>query len=113
VAVALTGVGGRFLGDHEVDLDPSTAEFEAFSDLHGYLRRFAAPDRRAASEAELVDRVGRWTGETVLGPIGAALVSEAPVTGRLRLPPEAKVLGYRPWELGWVNADDLDVAAPP
>lgn len=102
----LTGPGGRFLGDFEADLTPS-AEFEAFTDLHGYLRAFAAPDRRAASEAELVDRVGRWIGEVVLGPVGQALAAQAPVTVRLRLPAEARVLGYRPWELGWVNGRPL------
>ncbi|MGH8897547.1 MAG: hypothetical protein ACRDZ4_11095, partial [Egibacteraceae bacterium] len=47
----LTGAGGRFFGDHEVRLDPGAAELEAFADLSGYLRAFAAPgDRRAASE---------------------------------------------------------------
>ncbi|MGH8902231.1 MAG: CHAT domain-containing protein [Egibacteraceae bacterium] len=100
----LTGPGGRFLADHEVDLDPTAAEFEAFTDLHAYLGRFAAPgDRRAASETELVDRIGAWIGETVLGPVGAVLAAEAPVTVRLRLPVDAKVLGYRSWELGWAN----------
>ncbi|MGH8904286.1 MAG: CHAT domain-containing protein, partial [Egibacteraceae bacterium] len=104
----LTGPGGRLLADHEVDLDPAAAELEAFADLYGYLGRFAAPgDRRQASEAELVDRVGAWVGEWVLGPVGAALAGEAPVTVRLKLPAQARVLGYRPWELGWANGRPL------
>ncbi|MGH8903906.1 MAG: CHAT domain-containing protein, partial [Egibacteraceae bacterium] len=104
----LTGPGGRFLADHEIDLDPAAAELEAFADLYSYLRAYAAPgDRRAASETELVDRVGAWIGEVVLGPIGVAVAAEAPVTVRLRLPVEARVLGYQPWELGWANGRPL------
>lgn len=51
-------------------LDQRAAEYEAFTDLDEHLRRYAAPDRRRASEAEIVERVGRWIGETVLGPVG-------------------------------------------
>ncbi|MGH8929790.1 MAG: hypothetical protein ACRDZO_03910 [Egibacteraceae bacterium] len=88
----LTGPGGRFLADHEVRLDQAVSEYDAFNDLYGYLRRYAVPGRRVASEAELVDRVGRWVGEAVLDPIGWALVAETPVTVRLKLPTEAAVL---------------------
>jgi hypothetical protein len=52
--------GGRFLADHQVDLDQTAAEYEALTDLDGYLRWNAAPDRRLESEAELVAKVGGW-----------------------------------------------------
>ncbi len=103
----LTEFGGRFLADHEVRLNSQAPEYEAFTDLHLYLRWHAAPDRRLTSEAELVARVGRWIGEQVLGPVASAIVARNPVTVRLALPPEAAVLGYRPLELAHVNGRPL------
>lgn len=105
----LTGPGGQFLADHQVSLDTTATEYEAFIDLHGYLRRYAAPDRRAASEAKIVGRVGRWIGEAVLGPVGPAIVAEAPVTVRVTLPAEAEALAYRPLELAYVDGKPLAV----
>src|SRR6266511_5702354 len=95
--------GGRFLADHQVDLDPATAQYEAFTDLDGYLRWNAAPDRRLQSEAELIAQVGGWIGERVLGPVGPAILKRRPSTVRLVLPPEAAVLAYRPLELAHVG----------
>lgn len=92
----LTEPGGRFLADHEVRLDPGAAEYEAFTDLQGYLRWHAAPDRRSASAAEIVDRVGRWIGEAVLGPVGPALVAEAPATVRPRAAGRGQGVGLPP-----------------
>jgi hypothetical protein len=46
-------------------------------DLAGFLRDRAVPDRRLASEAELVDRVGAWIGQQVLGEIAAVLPRDA------------------------------------
>lgn len=42
----LTEAGGGFVADHVVQLDSGDWQFEAFTDLHGYLRWNAAPDRR-------------------------------------------------------------------
>lgn len=103
----LTQPGGRFVADYAVDLDERAAEYEAFVDLYRYLRWHAAPDRRQASETEILAQVGRWIGEHVLGPVGPAMVARAPVTVRLRLPTQAAVLGYRPLELGWVAGRPL------
>lgn len=91
----LTDAGGAFVADHKVDLDRGEWQFEAFTDLHTYLRWNAAPDRRLAHEAELVVQVGDWIGERVLGPVGVALASaRRPV--RLEVPAGAGVLGYLP-----------------
>src|SRR6266496_3672012 len=98
--------GGGFLADHQVDLDQTNAEYEAFTDLDGYLRWNAAPDRRLQSEAELIAQVGGWIGERVLGPVGPAILKRRPSTVRLVLPPEppeAAVLAYRPLELAYVE----------
>jgi CHAT domain len=101
--------GGGFLADHQVDLDQTAAQYEAFTDLDGYLRWNAAPDRRLESEAELVAGVGGWIGERVLGPVGPAILSRRPATVRLVLPPEAAVLAYRPLELAHVGSRPLAV----
>ncbi len=101
--------GGRFLADHQVDLDPATAQYEAFTDLDGYLRWNAAPDRRLQSEAELIAQVGGWIGERVLGPVGPAILKRRPSTVRLVLPPEAAVLAYRPLELAHVGGQPLAI----
>jgi CHAT domain len=90
-------VTGRPLADHQVDLAGSPDdELAAFTDLYRYLRRYAVPDRRAASEAEIVARIGAWAGRVVLGgTVGAAILAAAPVTVRVVVPPEAGFL------LGW------------
>jgi hypothetical protein len=91
----LTDVAGNFLADHPVELDTSAWQFEAFQDLHRYLRWNAAPDRRLAHETEIVQQVGDWIGGQVLGPVATALAAKRrPV--RLEVPDEAAVLGYRP-----------------
>ena len=82
----LTGPGGKFLADHEVDLDTRRWEFEAFTDLVGYLRRYVAPDQRLAQEAQILARVGAWAGEQVLGPVGAAMVAARPAVVRVVVP---------------------------
>lgn len=94
----LTSPTGAFLADHEVSLDSSTWQHEAFLDLPEYLRSYAAPDRRESREAELLRQVGDWLVSNVLGPVATRLARHrGPV--RLDLPLEAAVLGYLPWEL--------------
>jgi CHAT domain len=103
----LTDPDGAFLADHQVALDRDDPEYVAFADLAGYLRRWAEPDRRVASEAELVARVGSWIGRKVLGPaIGRALVEVGPVAVRVVLPLDADFLLYRPLELAHASTDD-------
>src|SRR6266404_32578 len=75
-------VTGGLIADHEVRLDSSAAEYEAFGDLRGYLRWHCAPDRRAEDEARIVGAVGAWIGSQVLGPIAAALARQRPATVR-------------------------------
>jgi hypothetical protein len=106
---ALTGAGGTLVADHEVQLDPRRWEFEAFGDLLGYLDWHAAPDRRAQDEARIVAGVGAWIGAEVLGPVAAALVRARPDAVRVVVPPEARVLLFRPLELGHAAGRPLSV----
>jgi hypothetical protein len=75
---------GNPLADHEVMLDPDAAEVRAFGDVYGWVRSYAAPDRRAEDEQRLVAELGAWAGRVLLGePVGAAIVDAAPVTVRV------------------------------
>jgi hypothetical protein len=105
----LSEARGRYLADHEVRLDSSTSEFEAFCDLEKYLRWHSSIERRLEQESELLERIGGWIGEQVLGPVGTAILAHRPAVVRLRLPIEAKALAYRPLELGHVNGLPLAV----
>ncbi|WP_196255753.1 CHAT domain-containing protein [Micromonospora sp. WMMD558] len=100
----LTDDTGRTLADHQVDVDPHGTEFEAFTDLDGYLRRNRLPDDRLGSEAAIVTRVGRWIGSEVLGEhIGRRLAG----TVRVLVPPEGDFLLTRPLELAEVDGRAL------
>ena len=47
----LVDSGGSFVADHEVRLDRAAWEYEAFTDLTGYLSWHVAPDRRSEDGA--------------------------------------------------------------
>jgi hypothetical protein len=68
--------GGRFVAEHDVVLNVSEWQCEAFTSLDGDLRWNADPDRWLASEAELTAQVGTCLGEQVLGPMEAALARD-------------------------------------
>jgi tetratricopeptide (TPR) repeat protein len=96
------------LADHRVELDAGSAEVAAFGDLYGYVRSYAAPDRRAADEARIVERAGRWAGRAVLGEaVGAAIAAAAPVTVRVSVPADARAALQWPLELAYVNGEPL------
>jgi len=102
------GASGALLGDRPVRLDPAAADTEAFLDIYRFLRWEAAPDRRVASEAELVARVGSFIGEHALGEsVGRAIVDRAPVTVCVRVPAAAQWLAFLPWELAHVDGRPL------
>jgi tetratricopeptide (TPR) repeat protein len=100
---------GAFLADHEVRLDASSWQFEAFADLAGYLEWRVPPDRQAQNEARMVSSVGEWIGSTVLGPVAAALVRARPATVRVTVPEGAAELLARPLELAHVGGKPLAV----
>jgi hypothetical protein len=90
---------GKFLAGHEVRLDSASWQYEAFTDLLGYLSWHVAPDRRAQDEARIVGELGAWIGAEVLGPVAAALAGAAPATVRVIVPDEARALAFWPLEL--------------
>jgi hypothetical protein len=105
----LTRPGGAFLADHEVRLDAGCWQFEAFTDLLGYLIWHAAPDRFAEDEARIVADLGAWIGSEVFGPVAAALVWARPATVRVVIPAEAVALCFRPLELAHAGGRPLAI----
>jgi hypothetical protein len=104
----LQDTDGRFVADHEVALAPADPEYQGFMDLARFLQQRAVPDRRLASETELVDRVGRWIGRHVLGEqVGRTLVDAGPVVVDVVLPEDADFLLHRPMELAHVGGVPL------
>src|ERR1051326_5468098 len=62
------------LADHTVAVAAEDENATAFDDLYRHLRWNAEPDRRVESEAEIVEKIGAWAGEHILGAaIGAAI----------------------------------------
>ena len=100
---------GAFVADHEVRLDPAAWEYEAFTDLTGYLSWHAAPDRRTEDEARIVGELGAWIGSQVLGPVADALAARRPATVRVVVRAEAAELLYRPLELAHTGGKPLAV----
>ncbi|MGH9721338.1 MAG: CHAT domain-containing protein [Bryobacteraceae bacterium] len=106
----LTDAQGHFLADQEVQLNPADSEYEGFLDLPVYLATHSALDRRRDDEARLVRQVGEWMGRNFYGPIGdKILAAGTPAIVRVRVPPDAAGLLYRPWELGYVQGQPLAV----
>lgn len=102
----LADAEGKELAVHTVELDEREWQFDAFTDLHRYLRAHADADRRLMHEAEMVVQVGAWLGERVLGKVAVEL-ARARGTVRLVVPAEAADLAFRPWDLAIMNGRPL------
>lgn len=105
----LTEPGGRFVDDHDVRLNESEWQYEAFRDLRGYVALHAAPDQRLADEARIVADVGRWAGDRVLGRLGPALMAARPVTVRVVVPEQAGEVMFCPLELAHAGGRPIAV----
>ncbi|MGW5580019.1 AAA family ATPase [Micromonospora chokoriensis] len=98
---------GRQLAEHAVVLDRQRWEVAAFIDLHAYLSWRAAPDRRVASAAEVVARLGGFIAREVLGPaVMAELGGHTPVRLRIQVA-EATFLTALPLELAHLDGVPL------
>jgi tetratricopeptide (TPR) repeat protein len=104
---ALTDEAGTLIADHEVRLDATCWQYEAFTDLLGYLSWNVTPDQRARDETRIASELGTWLGAHVLGPVAAALAGAAPVTVRVVLPQDAAWLAFRPLELAHAGGEPL------
>ena len=103
----LSDATGQPMADQVVALKPSSFEYEGFADLLGYLERQASPDRRARSEARLLDRLGEWLGSNLLGSIGSVIAAHEAPTVQVELPGELGFLLSRPFGLAFVDGVPL------
>ena len=95
----LISADGLVISDHLVQLDSTSWQFEAFTDLVRYLRWHVAPDGREAEEARIVAELGDWVGAEVLGQIAGTLAAARPVTVSVVVPAAGRTLLRRPLDL--------------
>jgi hypothetical protein len=88
------------VAQHGVRLDQASAGFQLATDLYRQLWLVdAEPARRRRSEREVLGRVGAYVAAEVLGPVGQAIASRAPVTVRVTVPSAAVGVIAIPLEL--------------
>jgi hypothetical protein len=99
---------GQAIVDHPVDLTPFPEEVRALADLHQWVSQNAAPDRRVASERDLVARIGDSLAEHALGmQVGQEILRTAPETVRVLVPPGEGVMELWPWEAARIEGTPL------
>jgi tetratricopeptide (TPR) repeat protein len=106
----LKDVGGAFLADHAVELDPAEHRYQALFNLPAYLRHYASPDKRDEDERRLLHEVGAWIGQTVLGQsIGEKILTSGapPITVRVLVPPAAEPLLLLPLDIAHARGKPL------
>ncbi len=95
---------GRFLQDHEVSLDISDPNYQAFLNLESYLDSYSSPDKRIEDQERLLDEMSGWIGSNVLGNVADRLAEcRVPTVVRILVPPEASGLTYLPLELARIG----------
>src|ERR1039457_5480007 len=106
----LSQPGGAAIDAHDVRLDAADWQYEAFTDLRGWLGHYAEPrSDRAASEERIVGAVGDWVSHRVFGTIASTLVARAPCVVRVVLPAAAADLALLPLDLARVGGRPLAV----
>lgn len=97
---------GRFLGDHDVALDPADPVYKSFEDLPRQLRFFE--DVRSAED--VLAELGAWMGTKVFGKVGEKLIAyeQSPAcVVQVRVPPAAQALLFRPFELAHLDGKPM------
>jgi hypothetical protein len=121
----LTDPNGAFLADYRVALNPADPKYQALFDLPGYLWRYSSSDKRDEDERRLLEEVGGWIGETLLGSsISEKIIGHGfpPTVVRVVVPRAAEQLLVLPLETAYVRGKPLathgvslvsEIAAPP
>jgi tetratricopeptide (TPR) repeat protein len=99
---------GNPLADHSVRLDSAGQELPRFRDLYGYERAYAAPDRWIEDGTRFTRLAGEWAGRELLGEsVGTAILADAPVTVRVRVPAVLERVLLWPLELAHAGGRPL------
>lgn len=102
----LADATGTFLTDQEVRLYPDDPLYQGFEDLPRYIARY---ENVRPAEEVLAD-LGEWMGEKVFGAVGQTLLryEQSPAcVVRVRVPPSAQNLLFRPFELAHLGGKPL------
>jgi len=107
---SLKDAHGAFLADHAIRLDRNDPRYRALWDLPGYIRHYSKLDNRDEDERRLLQEIGAWLGETLLGQTIAGAISDhamSPVVVRIVVPPEAEQLLVLPIELAHMSGKPI------
>ncbi len=102
----LTDKDGRFIQDHEVELDPSKSIYKSFEDLPRQLRHYE--DVQPAEE--ILAELGAWMGTNIFGKVGEELLKyeQSPACViQVRAPHAAQALLFRPFELAHIDGTPM------
>ncbi|WP_021593713.1 CHAT domain-containing protein [Actinomadura welshii] len=101
----LTDVSGRVLSEHRGEPDTTAEQYEALSDLPGYIRDHSAPDVRSAREREISLSAGTWLATRMLGGTARTMAARAPCT--VLVEATGDHAARWPWELAVVDGRTL------
>lgn len=102
----LAAAAGRFLADHEVELNSADMVYESFEDLPRQLRFY----ENVRDAGEVLAELGAWMGANVFGAVGEKLLAyeQSPAcVVQVRVPPAAQNLLFRPFELAHLDGKPL------
>ncbi len=107
--IRLLSKSGREMAHHSVRLDQQSTEFRMFVNMRRELRIRSDPNPalHRTSQADLMDRVGRWAREAILGETYMHLATAPPGPVLVRIPPAAAPLLAMPLELALTDPDQL------
>lgn len=104
----LTDSTGKILQKYDVCLNVCDPYYDAFIDLYRYLKTFTPPCNWIEEQDKILKNVGAWIGRNALGPVADYIAKlKPPVVVRVKIPPEASELLYRPWEIAIVEDTPL------
>ena len=99
---------GNYIQDHEIQLDPKDTKYWALIDLESYLDYHSAPDKWVEDQTKLIEDIGTWISENILGPIADKLGSYVrPITVQVKVPPEASALLQMPLDIAIIKGKTL------
>ena len=92
--------GKTFIDDHDVGIDPSEWQYQAFTNFYEWLE-----ENKDIDASQVIAEVGNWVAENMFGRIGPALAQRAPCEVLITIPGDSEV--SMPLELARVGGRTL------
>ena len=93
--------------DHQVTLDTADWQYQAARDLRGFVAEHARGSLE--EEARIVEAVGNWVGDRILGELGPLMVQYRPAVVTVTLPDSTDDLAIMPLELARIHGKHLSL----